>query len=225
MRATSTRSSPPLSPRQTRTPRTSGVSPTATAIREAATHLFAERGYEMTTMKAIAERVGVRPSAIYNHVESKQVLLRDIAHETIRTLIEGAHSAIGSTKDETEQLRRATHLHVLMHTHERHRSHVANREIPSLQEPARTEQIVLRQEYVNIFARLIERGVAAGVFNAVAPRVTAYAILQMGIGVSIWFHEDGALTPDEVGDLYAELALRMVGRGSRVDAPLRAAHE
>jgi AcrR family transcriptional regulator len=188
-----------------------GVSPTATAIREAATYLFAEYGYEMTTMKAIADRVGVQPSAIYNHVGSKQILLRDIAQATIRSLIDGAHMAIESTPDEREQLRRAVRSHVLMHTNDRHRAHVANREIPSLEEPARTEQIVLRQQYVNLFERLIDRGVERGTFRATAPRITAYAILQMGIGVSIWFHDDGPLSADEICDLYGELSLRMVG--------------
>ena len=92
---------------------------------------------------------------------------------------------------------------------------MANREIPSLEEPARSEQIVLRQEYVNIYERMIVRGLRVGAFSGVrAPRITAYAILQMGIGVSTWFHEDGPLSAGEVADLYAEMALRMVGHAS-----------
>lgn len=162
-------------------------------------------------MKAIADWVGVQPSAIYNHVSSKQVLLRDIAQHTIRTLIEDTRTAIASTDDVDEQLRRAVRAHVDLHTSQRAQAHVANREIPSLEEPARTQQITLRREYVAIFEQLIIRGLREGVFTALAPRITAHAILQMGIGVSVWFHPDDPMSAAEVGDLYGRLALRMVG--------------
>ena len=211
MRATPISSAPKRPRRASPRAKRPSVSPTATAIRDAATFLFADRGYEMTTMKAIADQVGVQPSAIYNHVSSKQVLLREIAQLTIRTLIDDARAAIASTDDASEQLFRAMRAHIDLHTSRRAQAHVANREIPSLEEPARTQQIALRQEYVAIFERVIERGVAEGTFDALAPRISAYAILQMGIGVAVWFHDDGPMSAQEIGDLYATLALRMVG--------------
>jgi AcrR family transcriptional regulator len=186
-------------------------SPTAAAIREAATYLFADRGYEITTMKAIAERVGVQPSAIYNHIDSKQALLRDIAQRAIKTLINDTHLAIASTDDVREQLVRAVAAHVALHTQDPALALVANRDFPSLEEPALTEQVVLREEYVGIFEHVIVRGVAQKRFDALTPRITAYAILQVGIGVSIWLHEDGPLTPQEICDLCGKLALRLVG--------------
>jgi AcrR family transcriptional regulator len=199
--------------RTTKVERGESGSATAAAIREAAMYLFADRGYEITTMKAIAERVGVQPSAIYNHVDSKQALLRDIAQRAIKTLINDTHLAIASTDDVREQLIRAVVAHVQMHTRDPALALIANRDFPSLEEPALTEQVVLRQEYVSIFERVIVRGVAQERFTALAPRITAYAILQMGIGVSIWFHEDGPMSAQEIGELYGKLALRMVGAG------------
>ena len=44
---------------------------TAERILESAEQLFAERGYEATSLGEIADRVGVRPQALYNHFESK----------------------------------------------------------------------------------------------------------------------------------------------------------
>ena len=40
-------------------------------ILAAAERLFAERGYDATSLGEIADRVGIRPQAIYNHFESK----------------------------------------------------------------------------------------------------------------------------------------------------------
>ena len=44
-------------------------------IRAAARELFRERGFDGTTLRAIAERAGLGASSIYRHVESKQELL------------------------------------------------------------------------------------------------------------------------------------------------------
>lgn len=44
---------------------------TSERILAAAEQLFAERGYEATSLGEIADRVGIRPQAIYNHFESK----------------------------------------------------------------------------------------------------------------------------------------------------------
>ncbi|MBW2314628.1 MAG: helix-turn-helix transcriptional regulator [Deltaproteobacteria bacterium] len=44
-------------------------------IREAARELFAERGFDGATLRAIAERAGMGASSIYRHVRSKEELL------------------------------------------------------------------------------------------------------------------------------------------------------
>ena len=44
---------------------------TADRILAAAEQLFAERGYDAASLGEIADRVGIRPQAIYNHFESK----------------------------------------------------------------------------------------------------------------------------------------------------------
>lgn len=184
--------------------------PTAAAIREAAIGLFAQLGYEGTTMKAIAAKVGIGAPAIYNHVNSKQTLLQEIVSGTMHELINDALAAIDSTDDVAEQLRRAVHGHVVFHAERSHETFIGNREIRSLEEPARRRQIEYRNEYVGVFETLIRRGVATKRFRTRAPHLAAFAILQMGMGVSVWFRGDGEMTASETGDLYGEFALRML---------------
>jgi AcrR family transcriptional regulator len=189
---------------------------TAAAIHDAALRLFAERGYESTTMKAIAERVGIGASAIYNHVDSKQDLLRAIVKGTIQQLIDDAHAAIASTEDVEDQLRCAVCAHVKFHAEHRFEMVISERDITNLEEPARTGQIAYREEYIGIFERLIERGIALGRFDTRSPKLATYAILQMGMGVSIWYRRSGEMTPSDVGTLYAEYAARIVRGESRL---------
>lgn len=55
-----------------------GMRPTKDRIFDAAVGLFARDGYERTTMRRIAEEVGLSESAVYRHFEGKEALLEAI---------------------------------------------------------------------------------------------------------------------------------------------------
>jgi AcrR family transcriptional regulator len=56
---------------------------TRTAIRETAVELFARHGYERTSLREIAERLGMTKAALYYHYPSKQALLLSIIEPLI----------------------------------------------------------------------------------------------------------------------------------------------
>jgi len=47
-------------------------------ILDAAEHLFARQGYQATTVKQVAERVGVQGPALYKHFASKRALYEEV---------------------------------------------------------------------------------------------------------------------------------------------------
>ena len=51
----------------------------------------------------------------------------------------------------------------------------------------------------------------SGEFDVLDVKGTTLAVLSLCIDVARWFTVDGPMTPDEVGALYADLVLRMVG--------------
>jgi hypothetical protein len=60
---------------------------------------------------------------------------------------------------------------------------------------------------------MIERGAAAGEFEVSDTPATALAILSLAIDLARWYQPGSRHTPEELGDLYAGLALRMVRSG------------
>ncbi|OHV22181.1 hypothetical protein BBK14_25760 [Parafrankia soli] len=54
------------------------------------------------------------------------------------------------------------------------------------------------------FRDLIEAGMRAGLFEMASARLASYAILDLGMGVAVWFREDGELTEDAVVWQYSE---------------------
>ena len=179
-------------------------------VREAALTLFAERGYHGTSMKDIAAALELRAPSLYNHVSAKQEILRDVMSETMTSLMKIVRSAIAGTTNTTEQLRRAAEAHVRFHARHPREVRVGNHEIAALEEPHRSTVTGLRRDYSNMFVALITRGVEEGVFQTHSPLLAAYAILQMGIGVSMWYQPGGALSEDDIVFQYGDIALGVV---------------
>jgi AcrR family transcriptional regulator len=182
-----------------------------TAIVAAALELFAVQGYRNTTMAELGGRAGIRGPSVYRHFSSKQQLLSEIMFATMNGLIEGFARAIASTSDVAAQLREAVEVHVRYHARNRFEAFIGTREIGNLDEPARSEVIARRDAYEMSFRELITLGAEEGRFQVASVRLASYAILDMGMGVAVWFREDGPLTEDEVVRHYGAMALRVVG--------------
>jgi AcrR family transcriptional regulator len=75
-------------------------------ILEAAREMFVERGYEATTMRAIAERIEYTPTAIYHHFRNKDALLAELCALDFRALAAG-FAKLERVGDPVERLRRS----------------------------------------------------------------------------------------------------------------------
>jgi AcrR family transcriptional regulator len=181
------------------------------AIREAALELFTRVGYPATTMADIGAAVGIRGPSLYKHLASKQDLLVDIMTSTMDDLLAAHRAAVATTDDPVERLRRATEAHVRYHARHRQEAFVGTREIRSLAEPHRGQVVARRAEYEQSFRRLIEDGVRAGHFHVASARLASYAILDLGMGVAVWYREDGEFGEDTLVWRHSEFALRIVG--------------
>ncbi|OLT05669.1 transcriptional regulator [Pseudonocardia sp. CNS-004] len=179
-------------------------------IRTAALELFTRLGYEATTMADIGAAVGIRGPSLYKHVASKQELLVQIMTGTMDALLDAHRAAVATTADPVERLRRAVDAHVRYHARHRMEAFVGTREIRSLVEPHRAAVLARRAEYEAGFRTLITEGVEAGRFSVASPRLASYAILDLGMGVAVWFREDGELSENAVAWQYTEFALRLL---------------
>ncbi|GGT17926.1 TetR/AcrR family transcriptional regulator [Streptomyces chromofuscus] len=177
----------------------------------AAVEAFAERGYHATTTRDIAGRAGMSPAALYIHYKTKEELLHRISrigHERALDILRTAARREGTA---TDRLADAVSSFVRWHAGGRTTARVVQYELDSLGPEARAEILALRRRCDAEVRAIIEDGVASGEFEVLDVRGTTLAVLSLCIDVARWFNIEGPWTPDEVGALYADLVLRMVG--------------
>lgn len=184
---------------------------TEEAIRSAAVELIAARGFEATTLREIAEKVGVQPGTIYRYFPSKAQLLVDLLVEHLEFLLSQWSIERPATDDPVELLRAFVDFHIRSHTLRRREVFVANMELRSLSPADRRRVVGLRRRYEDLLTAILQQGIDRGAFRLPDARVATFAILAMLTGVGTWYREGGRLGKRELVDLYTRLAMQCAG--------------
>lgn len=80
-------------------------------ILDAARDLFVQKGYEATSMRAIAERIEYTPTAIYHHFENKQALIIELCNQDFLALA-GVFRQLARIEDPVERIDRIGEAYV-----------------------------------------------------------------------------------------------------------------
>lgn len=177
----------------------------------AAVASFAEKGFHGTTTRDIASAAGMSPAALYVHHRSKEEMLHLITRAGHDKTLALVRAAVATSDDPREQLLAVVRAFVVHHAEGHTWARIVNYELAALS-PEHLEEIAgIRRDIEQEMRDVVERGVAAGVFETPDPHMTALALLSLGIDVARWYRDEGAWTPAQIADHYCTLALRIVG--------------
>lgn len=177
----------------------------------AAVSAFADKGFHGTTTRDIAAAAGMSPAALYIHYRSKEELLHRISLRGHERTLAVVRESIASAGDPMAQVRRVVRAFAVLHARDHTTARIINYELVGLS-PEHFEEIrALRRQITAELRVVVERGVAAGVFDAPDPQMAATALLSLGIDIARWYRDEGQWTPEDIGERYAEMALRLLG--------------
>jgi AcrR family transcriptional regulator len=158
-------------------------------------------------MRAIAAASRVQPAAIYHWYPSKEAILVRLQDDFMEQLTERVVAAMDEHEQPALRLAAAVREHVVFHGEHRLAAFVTDSEIRALTNRPRAALIAKRDDYQEMFIRMIRAGIRDGSLSASKEAVAAYAILLQCTGVALWFDPSGPLSLDRVADLHVELVL------------------
>ncbi|MFT2007663.1 TetR/AcrR family transcriptional regulator [Pontibacter sp. 13R65] len=156
-------------------------------ILEEAAKLFKERGYGGTSMRDLAEKVGMEAPSMYNHIRSKDEILEIICFHIANSYVSQLTRIEASEDTFTDKLKALIKLHIKMMIEDGAAVSVANNDWKFLPEDKLKEFKEIRRGYEKRFAAILEQGVAAGEFHNVNISVSLFTILSAVRWVELWY--------------------------------------
>lgn len=185
-------------------------------VMQAALQMFLQRGYAGTSMKALAQEVGVSAPALYWYFPSKEDLYVSVIDQAMRDFLTHVRQSITESHP-VRRLGQMVRAHV---TWQLQQSDVArafdltmtltslSHDIPvDRLEPIRQMEI----EYVQDFRRVLTDGCEQQVMQIDDVKTTAFAIITLCEYVHTWYRPGGALSVDAVANTYEGLVRNLVG--------------
>jgi TetR/AcrR family transcriptional regulator, cholesterol catabolism regulator len=178
---------------------------TKSRIANGATQLFVRNGYDGTSMRDLARKLGLRPSSIYGHVKSKQELLFRVMERLMDEVLARANEALSMGGEPQELVRRLVISNVCQPGP--YETALLQSELKNLQPRHRAAITRKQRDYRNLWLRVLNDGHKRGVFNINDPKLAFLGIDGALIHIERWFNPAGRLTRLDVAEVFVDWIL------------------
>lgn len=160
--------------------------------------LFRQKGYAATTMRDLANAVGVKAASLYNHIKSKQDILADLLMSIAHRFVQGMSEIKNSGQTPSQKIDALIALHVKITTEETDAISLITQEWRHLEEPVFSEFMEMRNNYEGNFKTILEEGIKKGELNQVHPDIALFSILSTMRWLYVWYSENEEMSSEEL---------------------------
>lgn len=194
------------------------MSATDTAVRRrilaAAVDLFAEHGYDATSVSQVINRAGVAKGGFYHHFASKDDLLYAVYGDLIERQLEGMQRILAQRMPPAQTLRALIMDLVETTAGSVREALVFSRELSQLGNRRIVQMRSQRRRYQNAVIKLVDDAQLRGQFSAVAsPETIAFTIFGVVNEMPRWYRPTGRMRPEQIGTEIADLVLAGLSTG------------
>jgi len=169
-------------------------------IIERASAMFREKGFPATSMRDLAEAVGIEAASLYNHIQSKSEILQEIISRIANDCNLHLDSVDQPEHDNIYKIESLIRFHVQMMLQRFDDYYVMINEWIHLPEPHLTNFIVQRRSYVQRMEAIITAGIDKKEMKPVMPDVAMLTILSSVRGLEFWHRSGKKVSPQVMED-------------------------
>ena len=155
-------------------------------ITKKASALFRKKGFPATSMRDIAEAIGIEAPSLYNHIESKSEILEYVCFRIGRLFINHLKEVEFNKQNNLSKIESILRFHISMMIEEYESVYIAEHEWRHLPEPFLNDFKNQRRNYRSRLAAILQKGIDAKEIDAVNPYVAVLTILSAISGIEGW---------------------------------------
>jgi TetR/AcrR family transcriptional regulator, cholesterol catabolism regulator len=169
-------------------------------ILQKAAAMFRQKGFSATSMRDLAETVGIEAASLYNHIQSKSEILQEIVYRIANDCYVHLDSLDSHEMNSQKKIESLIRFHVQMALSRFEEYSVMVNEWIHLPEPYLTNFTAQRRNYVQKIESIIEEGIRNKEMKPVIPYVAVLTILSSVRGLEFWHRSGKKITPEQMED-------------------------
>lgn len=176
------------------------ASPRRKELTRLAAQLFVQEGFDRTTVRMLAQEMGIKSGSLFHHFKDKQEILAAVIEEGTHNALAIARRALDESPASPEaRLRAMARAHLETLFTDRNAHVVALFEWRRLDDSAKAHLSHLRDAYEALWVQVIDEALTAKLIHGDRFLVSRFVLGALNWTVR-WYDPDGPRTPDELAD-------------------------
>ncbi|MFM8913398.1 MAG: TetR/AcrR family transcriptional regulator [Flammeovirgaceae bacterium] len=174
-------------------------------IRSAA-QLFREKGYAASSMRDLAQKLGIEAASLYSHIKSKEEILQSLCFDMATEFRKSLKEVESKKVSASEKLKLGIIGHIQVMAKDLVASAVFMNEHRHLSQPYLRDFLLLRINYINRFKEIIEEGIKNGEFKENIDKKLAVMTLFSSLNwMPMWYDPHSNMMPADIGQQLADI--------------------
>ena len=178
-----------------------------------AAELFREKGYAASSMRDLAQKLGIEAASLYSHIKSKEEILQSLCFDMAAEFRKSLDEVEKQKGPASEKLRKGITGHIQVMAKDLTASAVFMNEHRHLSQPYLREFLLLRINYINRFKDIIEEGIKSGEFKVSIDKKLAVMTLFSSLNwMPQWYDPHSNIVPESLGQQLSEMLVNGMKR-------------
>jgi len=167
-------------------------------ILDAATRLFYAKGYPVSTMRDLAQEVGIEAASLYNHVKGKDDILQAICFQMADRFAAHMEQVLSSSLSPIDRLKSVISHHVDMCVTYPEALIVMDNDWQHMDSDSKASFKKLRGKHENHIVQFMREGMDRGQIAPAPPRVLMYTLLSSLKWIPKWYKPERDISVEEL---------------------------
>ena len=180
-------------------------------IIKTAAKLFKDKGYSAVTMRDLAKSMGIKAASLYNHINSKQDILKEIIISLAEEFTEGMKAIKSSQGTTIQKIKDIVKLHVNITSKNTFEMASLNNDWMHLEEKL-DYYLQLRSNYEDEFRNILIEGITNNEIVDSNVDVTLFSILSTLRSLYLWIPNKEDLNTEELAQNLSDVLINGINK-------------